>query len=179
MRSAQADRQPTLKYGPKPVPLFDRLWAKVCFPGDPDDCWVWTGAQGGGKPGKRYGYILVADQRMGRAHCLVYEAFWGPVPAGMEVCHSCNNSLCCNPTHLYAGTRADNMQQCVRDRRHTARGDSIDAETKAAIRAALGAETYRQIRDRFGVGMGTIALVARQIKEEGVRVLYKPTVRPA
>ena len=46
----------------------------------------------------------------------------GPIPRGMILCHRCDESRCCNPDHLFLGTRGDNMAdhpifQTVRDTR--------------------------------------------------------------
>lgn len=42
----------------------------------------------------------------------VWEMMRHKIPAGMLICHKCNNQKCINPDHLYVGTQADN----VRDR---------------------------------------------------------------
>lgn len=70
-------------------------------------CWIWSAGGGG-----RYGGFSYNYQKIG-AHVASYRIYCGPIPAGLMVRHTCDNSLCVNPTHLELGTHQENMQDCV------------------------------------------------------------------
>jgi hypothetical protein len=95
-----------------------------------DPCELWTGvvlANG-------YGQLTVSGQRWS-AHRWVWTQANGPIPAGMQVLHHCDNPTCVKLTHLHLGTQADNMREKVtrgRDgyttRTHCPQGHPYDEE---------------------------------------------------
>jgi hypothetical protein len=46
-------------------------------------------------------------------HRLTWTLHRGPIPEGMDVCHSCDSPPCFNLRHLFLGTRQENMQDCA------------------------------------------------------------------
>lgn len=87
-----------------------RFWSKVDVARprlDKDPCWEWRE----GLDTKGYGqFTPVSCASPLRAHRVAYELIKGPIPSGMQVLHSCDNTRCCNPNHLRVGTHQDNMR---------------------------------------------------------------------
>jgi len=76
----------------------------------PNGCLEWPGKQSS----NRYSWVWVPARKSSfRAHRVAYEIAYGPIPDGLLVCHHCDNKRCCEPTHLFLGTYADNLHDLM------------------------------------------------------------------
>lgn len=74
-----------------------------CEPEPNTGCWLWARTVGRGGYGQCQ--ILGKDKL---AHRLSYEAFIGPIPAGLTLDHRCRVRSCVNPAHLAPMSMRDN-----------------------------------------------------------------------
>ena len=129
-------------------------------------CWIWMnclnawGYGNTGNPGDN-GTILV--------HRLAYQLFIGPIPEGLDVCHHCDIRCCCNPYHLFIGTKQDNMDDMVnKDRQH--KGEQIfnrklTEQEVMEIRAKYATGNYiqKQLADEYNVSGKQISKIVNRL----------------
>lgn len=123
------------------------FWRNVRI-GTPDECWPWTS----NVSARGYGYY--GD---GFAHRTAFLLVNGPIAAGLDICHSCDNPSCCNPAHLRAGTRQDNMNDMK------ARGRGLQSitpaqRTKLQIEYASDTISRAELAEKYNVSRSSIHL---------------------
>jgi hypothetical protein len=124
------------------------FWAKVDKSGGPQACWNWIASK---KP-RGYGQFHYQG-KMHRAHRLAWSLTHSD-PGKLSVCHTCDNIICCNPAHLYAGTHKQNMMdKCLRGRVST----KLTRDDVREIKRLIGTMPNVEIAAKFNVGGSVIS----------------------
>ncbi len=123
----------------------ERFWNFVKM-GRHEECWEWTGA----RDNRGYGrfHVGAAGSSSRLAHRISYGLKTGQSPEA--VCHHCDNPPCCNPAHLFGGTRTLNHQDMVSKGRH--RVPRIAARGELHHMAKLSNEDAKEIRRLYALG---------------------------
>lgn len=148
----------------KPKSIKERLLASS-IPEPNSGCWIWLG---GLSKDSGYGNISINGVSV-KAHRVSFEEFVRPIPAGKEVCHSCDFPPCINPEHLFVGSHFENMQDRDRKQRRKApvgvtNGFSIlTDEDVRGIRVMLQrrTETQEEIGRLYGISGATVSLIKK------------------
>lgn len=89
------------------APLPERIFRPIEF--DPfGGCHLWSAGLTADGYAKTW---LNGKNRL--AHCVIYEALHGAVPAGLELDHLCRNRCCVNPAHLEPVTGPENQRRAM------------------------------------------------------------------
>lgn len=136
--------------------LTSDLWDRIKI-GKEDECWEWQGSTSGCNYGQ-----LMRNSKMTKPHREVWIEKNGPIPKGLIIMHSCDNPICCNPSHLSLGTHQDNSDDKFNKGR--ANFKSGEDHYKATlsdlevfeIRSMKGTCTAKEIAELYGVARVTI-----------------------
>lgn len=138
-----------------------------CIPEPNSGCWLWTSTDNG----SGYGLFGLAGKNA-RAHRVAWLLYRGEDPGPLFVLHRCDVPCCVNPSHLFLGTQADNIQDCkAKGRYKLVHGSNGEANAQAKlckaqirlIRSALASGICQaQIARAFGVTPACISSIARR-----------------
>lgn len=132
------------------------FWEKVTR-GAAHECWPWTGYK------RSSGHGLTSHKGMCiNASRKAYILTHGHIRSDLCVNHRCDNAACCNPAHLYLGTRADNMidfwgKTPPGERRQRGRPTTLDnAELERLWVMRRKGATLKECAVKFNVHIATI-----------------------
>lgn len=144
------------------IPIEVRLRRHLAPPNE-RGCQLWQGAadrKGYGRIGKT---SPAPNRQTMLAHRLAWELANGPIPDGLCVLHECDMPACCNPEHLFLGTKADNnADMCAKKRQHRGETSGIAKLSEAQVLEIRQLYKHRQVTGnmlaaRFSVTQATIS----------------------
>jgi hypothetical protein len=119
---------------------------------DKNGCWVWGGATDKG------GYGVITWDGHGdiwATHRLVWIAYNGPIPDGLEIDHWCRNHACANPfdveNHMNLTTQAENLRRRDAAKTHCYGGGHLWIPDNIVVAKKTGWKSCRLCRNERAV----------------------------
>lgn len=132
---------------------------KINFSVHKNGCWVCS------LPVNSAGYpTTAAGGTISTVHRYIYQSIHGPLPDWVVVRHKCDNKRCIKPTHLEAGSLADNVNDRVKRGRSAVgvrNGRAKLTENAVRVIRALEEISITALSRSFGVDRKTI----RQVRQ--------------
>jgi hypothetical protein len=131
-------------------------------------CWLWTAGTFGG----RYGQFRAGKQKV-RAHRAAWLLAGKTIPAGLILCHRCDNAKCVRTSHLFLGTDADNARDRDLKGRTSKRPTTrLPGELNPAARLTeqqvaeirrrnVGGESQRTLAAAFNISQSQVGNIVR------------------
>ncbi len=143
-----------------------RFWSHVAK-GNVDDCWEWSGKSG------HYGRFKVntpEGKRLVQANRISIFLATGVDDPSRDACHTCDNPPCCNPNHLWLGSRSENSQDAFDKGRMPipvvrAKGEQngfaklTEKDVKAIRKVLEKSNCITQLSREYGVSVRAISLI--------------------
>ena len=144
-------------------PFYERLWDKIEVKGK-NDCWPfkkYLNSSG-------YGVITGNNDKKYLAHRVAYMSKYGEFPENMNVLHTCDNPMCCNPSHLRLGTQKDNVIDMISkgrcryvkgENQHKSKLTEVDV---IFIRESYNGGNVKELAIKFGVTATNILFIIKR-----------------
>lgn len=152
-----------------------RFWTKVQRG---EGCWEFTGKRTVHAPLPR-GHFSV-----GRKLYLASRVAWvivnGPIPDGLFVLHHCDNGVCCNPAHLFLGTRSDNsLDMVAKGRGHKNRRPTPEHIVREMLARFVAGESSSKVAADFGIRQSTFSNITHGRCRRALAAEFMPSLRAA
>lgn len=127
--------------------------------GGDNACWPWTRKIKAKKGVKPRPYFDLDGEKV-LAYRLVKQLVHGKeLPNGLPddkmACHSCDNSICCNPAHIYAGDHEQNMDDMATRGTH----GLTPAVVRAIRKLRQQGKTQQEIADTYGISREAVSAI--------------------
>lgn len=141
----------------------NRFYSKINKTDNDEECWTWRDYSSYGMFGLNGGTEL--------AHRVAYANGYGEFDKKLCVLHKCDNPPCCNPKHLFLGTKADNTHDMFDKGRSGVAGNTWNRGEKCGGAKLTNAQVL-EIRKRYTKGVITHAKLAEQYGVSRVAITY-------